>query len=276
MTTTALFGTPKSATTIAPIAYLVDQIGGTQTQIFIPRKSNPHLFDPKPSHLKKLMKTRLYFAIGLPIEKIWIKKITSINPNLRVVWLSEVKEEEREDGDHIHHKDHHYHSEGHHHHSEDPHIWTSIATLKEMAHTIADTLCQIDNKECERYRSNEAKLIAHLAKTKTKIERILEKMPSHRTFVTQHPSWSAFADEFTLRQHSIEKEGKEPTLKTLRSLAKTMKSLKIKTIIIQPEIPHKGADVLAKMLGLKIKEVSPLAYQITNELITLAKSIADE
>ena len=255
----SIYAAPKVATTIAPIAFLIDEITHEKTKIFIPPNSNPHNFDPKPSHLIELSKADLYFTLSLPVEKIWIKKLQSIHPNLRIINLY------KEDTEHDEHT--------HEHHN--PHIWTSPLALMQLTRKITTALCQVDATKCAFYKTNSATLLAKIEQTKKSIQKSLQKMPPHRTFVVYHPTFGLFAKEFDLIQLPIEREGKEPSLKALQRIAQKITSLGVTTIITQPQIPSKSVSVLASMLHLKKIEVSSLSYKILDALEKLAKSIVD-
>ena len=73
---------------IEPQKYFVQQIGQAlvDVEVMIPAGADPHTYEPKPRQMVALSKARLYFAIGLqPFEDIWLKKIASSNPDMKVV-----------------------------------------------------------------------------------------------------------------------------------------------------------------------------------------------
>ena len=67
---------------IAPQKYFVHQIGRERVdvQVMVQPGASPATYEPKPRQMAALSKTPIYFAIGVPFEKNWLKKITAANP----------------------------------------------------------------------------------------------------------------------------------------------------------------------------------------------------
>ena len=67
---------------ILPQQYFVQQIGKglVDVQVMVQPGANPHIYEPKPRQMAVLSKTRLYFAIGVPFEDVWLKKIAATKP----------------------------------------------------------------------------------------------------------------------------------------------------------------------------------------------------
>ena len=72
---------------INPQKYFVQQIGGNRVHVtvMIPPGANPATYEPKPRQMVALLKAKIYFAIGIPFENVWLKKIASANPKMRIV-----------------------------------------------------------------------------------------------------------------------------------------------------------------------------------------------
>ena len=114
-----------------------------------------------------ISKTRLYFAIGVPFEKAWLKKIAAANPKMRVIHTdhdidkipmltdhSHDKEVEHSEEDHHETKAHIQQDSDHQHGSFDPHIWLSPALVKIQARIMLDTLKEIDSAHGNLYEAN--------------------------------------------------------------------------------------------------------------------------
>ena len=61
---------------IAPQKYFVQQIGMNRVdiQVMVKPGTNPATYEPKLKQLATLSKARVYFAVGVPFEKFWLKK----------------------------------------------------------------------------------------------------------------------------------------------------------------------------------------------------------
>lgn len=116
------FGLTASATakskvpvfvSILPQKYFVQQIGKdlVDVQVMVQPGASPATYEPKPRQMANLSKTKIYFAIGVPFEKAWLKKIAATNPGMQVVQTDQGIEK-LEMVAHHHHDEH----EGHEHH----------------------------------------------------------------------------------------------------------------------------------------------------------------
>ena len=61
------FAKPTVTTTILPTKYFVEQIAGDTLQVntMVGKGADPHTYEPKPSEMKMLENSDLYFAVGI-------------------------------------------------------------------------------------------------------------------------------------------------------------------------------------------------------------------
>ena len=254
---------------IAPIEGVVKKIGAkyVDSKVMVPYGASPHTYEPKSSQMRELSKAKLYFAVGVEFEDVWLKKFEDLNPKMRVVKLDEgIKKYPMES------KSHHHHKMG----ELDPHIWTSIDNLQIIATKIAKNLQSIDNKHKQYYQERLKDYITQLNNLKQKITAILDKNPKNKIFMVFHPSWGYFAREFHRKMLAMEIEGKEPSARELMSLIKEAKKNHISAIITQPEFSDKKAKLLAKEIGVPVVALSPLTQNIGDTILKLAKVISGE
>jgi len=254
VSTTALFAKLDVCVSIPPQAFFVKKIAGdhVHTTVLIPPGASPATYAPKPSQLKAIKKASLYFTIGVPFEKNWLARFQSINPNLRIVDMTQGIEKMpmRNPLDEAHA------DEEHHHTGLDPHVWLSPSLVAKMAKTVRDTLCDTDPAHAAEYESNYRHFLSEIEALKKEIS---EKVSSlkQRTFIVFHPSFGYFAREFGLRQIAIEKEGKEPTLHYIKRVIDFAKAHGIKTIFTEPQFSQKSARTIAKAIGGRSKASIP-------------------
>jgi zinc transport system substrate-binding protein len=270
---------PKSADTsryisvsIEPQRYFAEKIVGDKFQVksLVPSGSNPESFDPAPSQMVALGKSKAYFMIGLfGFEKAWMASLSQSNQRMLLVDCSKYVAEEEA---HQHHAsatgEHHGHSHG----GKDPHIWNSPETALAVANSILDGVVRIDPENADYYQSNFNKLVAEIHHTDSIIKKKIAKAKI-RTFIIYHPALSYFAEEYRLEQYSVEFNGKSPSPSQMASLVDLAKAKGIKTIFIQPEYDRKNAEVLAREIGGKIVEINPLAYDWKTEMIKIAEAL---
>ncbi|MBL1244147.1 MAG: zinc ABC transporter substrate-binding protein [Sulfurimonas sp.] len=157
----------------------------------------------------------------------------------------------------------------------DPHTWTSPSNVKIMAKNIYDTLVDIDNKNKAYYKKNYEKFLREIAQTDEKIKNILSSLQKKSKFMVFHPSWGYFAKEYGLIQLAIEVEGKAPKLRMLEKIIKEARKENVKAIFAQKEFSDKSAKAIANELNIKVLKETPLAKNWSENLIKMAKAIAN-
>ena len=252
---------------ILPQKLFVDKIGGdkVETTIMVEAGSSPHNYSPKPSQMRSVSKADIYFTIGVEFEEVWLTKFTNQNRNLLLVDSTKgIKK---------------YKAKNHHdkqHDELDPHIWVNPINVKIVAQNITNTLIENDKNNSNYYQENLKNFLTELNELDLKIKKILEKTPKNSAFMVFHPSWGYFAKQYNLKQIAVEVEGKEPKMRALIKLMKEAKKEKIRAIFAQPEFSDKSAQILAKNLNIEVIKASPLADNWSENLINLAKAIADK
>ncbi len=89
------------------------------------------------------------------------------------------------------------------------------------------------------------------------------------------PAWGYFAREYGLKELSIEVNGREPKARELINIMKKAIKEGVKAIFTQPEFSDKSAQIIANNLHIKVIKTSPLAKNWSENLINLAKAIAN-
>ncbi len=263
------------AVSILPEKTFVKAIGGDKVNIsvMVLPGNSPHTYEPKPSQMKDIAKSTLYFAIGVEFENVWLNKFKNLNKNMQIIDLSK--------GIHklsivAHHDEHSNHKASHKDEPEgdDPHIWTDPENVKIIALHIYETLMQADPENKLYYKLNYEKFIALINQTDSKIKSILSSREEGTKFMVFHPSWGYFAQAYGLKQLPVELEGKSPKPKELIHLIKEAREEKISAIFTQPEFSDSIAKVMANELNIKVIKVSPLSPKWSENLINIANAIA--
>jgi zinc transport system substrate-binding protein len=259
-----LFAADKLNVTVSilPQKYFVKKIAGNLANInvMVLPGNNPATYEPKPFQMLDLSKSKIYFSIGVPFEKVWLKKIISTNPNMLLVKTQKniIKKPMVE-------RDVHVESQ-----ILDPHIWLSPKLVKIQAKNILDGFLKIDEKHKDIYMENYKKFIKEIEDTDSKIKDTLSNL-KNRKFMVFHPTWGYFADEYNLEQIPIEVEGKTPSMQTLAKLINKAKKDNIKVVFVQPQFSKKSAEIIAKQIGGKVIAVDPLAENWSENLISVSK-----
>ncbi|MBF6597754.1 MAG: zinc ABC transporter substrate-binding protein [Fermentimonas sp.] len=258
--------------TIDPQRYFLEQIAGDNFTIntLVPPGTSPETYEPAPSVMVDMNKSKLYFMIGdLGFEKVWSKRLAENNPNIKIIDCS--RDLSLIEGVEHNHTDDHGHS--HSHGGLDPHIWSSPAAVKEMTQIMLNSIIEFDPENVETYLLNYSNFIKRVDSTDSIIKELLADIPT-RSFIVFHPSLGYFAQQYNLNQHSIEFEGKNPSPSQIRMLIDDAGKENIKTVFIQRGFDEKNAEVVAKEIGADIFEIDPLSYEWDTELIKIAEILA--
>lgn len=262
--------------TIEPQRYFMEQIVGDKFQIntLVPPGSSPETYEPSPSAMIKLGNSKAYFKVGfLGYENVWTGKLSENNPNLKIVDCSAGIEPVY--GGHGHHD--HSHGDAGHEHADaaDPHVWSSAKNAVLFSQNMLNAIIELDTENADFYRANFEKLKQKIVETDSTLTRLLRDIPS-RSFIVYHPALGYFARDYDLEQHSIEFEGKSPSPAQMKELVDLAKAEKIKIVFVQQEFDVKNTEVIAKEIGAKSLTINPLAYEWDEELIRIARILADQ
>lgn len=241
--------------------------------------ASPATYEPKTSQMKKLAKSKAYFAIDVPFEKVWLDKFKAANKNLIVVDTDEgIEKQEMQEHHHEGEKEHavqnHDKEEGHHHEGLDPHIWLDPILVKIQAKNIYEVLVKIDKDNANFYKTNYENFLKELDVLDNKIKNILEPFKG-KAFMVFHPSWGYFSSRYNLEQIAIEIEGKEPKPAQLIELVDEAKKHEIKIVFVSPQFSQKGAKTISNSINGKVATINPLSYEWDKNLIKVATDIAE-
>ena len=242
---------------IPPQKYFVEKIGGSlaHVSVMVPPGANPHIYEPRPSQMTALSKSRIYFAIGVTFETVWLPKFAKLNPQMRVVHTDQgidkmamaAHHHEEEKGAKNKARKKHTHGDDA-HAALDPHVWVSPPEVKIIARNILEALLEIDPANHSTYKSNYDAFITEIEKLDQDLKEIFKDKKGLK-FMVYHPAWGYLARAYGLEQVPVEVEGKEPKPEQLKVLIEESRKQGIRVIFVQPQFSTKSAETLAKAIG---------------------------
>ncbi len=253
---------------ILPQKYFVEQIGGDHVDVSVmtPPGADPHTYEPKPRQMVALAGAKVYFAVGVSFETVWLEKIAAANPGMRIVHTDAgIKKipmtSDDAHGEHRHGEDH-----DHHHTAADPHVWTAPPLVKIMAGTIQTALSEIDPAHGKIYKANLKAFFSEIDKIDQEFNDLFSKDKNGISFMVFHPSWGYFAHCYGLNQIPVEIEGKDPKPAQFQSLIEEARTRGIKVIFVQPQFSTRSAETVAQAIGGQVVIADPLAYDWADNL----------
>jgi zinc transport system substrate-binding protein len=258
---------------IAPQKYFVQQIGKERVdvEVMVQPGASPATYEPKPRQMAAISKTPIYFAMGVPFEKNWLKKIAAANPNMRVVHTDHgIQKIPMPTHDHEveHHRDKDHQNRG----EPDPHIWLSPPLVMAQARTIRDAFQEIDPAHRSVYDTHYKAFVSALVALDAELRNTFADQQGLQ-FMVLHPSWGYFAHTYGLKQVPVEIEGKDPKPAQLKELIEHAKKNQIRIIFVQPQFSSKSAKLVAKEIGGQMVVADPLAQNWSDNLREVAKKL---
>lgn len=242
---------------------LLCDIAGDSAEVFtlIPPGTDPETYEPSVQTLRSLENSRAYFILGTPgFEEAILRKVSDN--------LSEVKPVDC--GKNIPHI-----SDTHGNGETDPHVWNSVRNAITIATAMRDWLVSHDPDHAAGYSRRYKDLTRRLTALDDSIAGILDDAKG-KAFVVMHPSLSYFAHDYGLRQIAMETEGKEASPRQLSARMDEARKSGATVMIHDREHSSAAAESVARQLGLTLVSVSLNGDNWAEEMITIAKAIADE
>ena len=247
---------------ILPEKYFVERIGGefVSVNVMVVSGADPHTYEPKPAQMAALSDSKIFFRMGVEYENAWLERISSTNPEMKIVDLSEgiqklpapAHEGEVDRGEGL-----------------DPHVWTSPTLVKSMAMRIYRELSELDPVNEPFFKGNLDSFEKDIDVLDLDIRTSLKNLTSRR-FMVFHPGWAYFAKDYDLEEIPIEIGGTEPSASELSALIDIAKAENIRVIFVQPEFSTQIARYIAKEIGGEVILISNLAENWLDNLRQVA------
>jgi zinc transport system substrate-binding protein len=243
---------------ILPLKYIVESIVGDDftVQVLVPPGSSPETYEPTPRQLVDIDNSKLLFTTGLlDFEKALFDKI-SIADNAEIVELYKGIDLIEGDCDH--------HSEHAHNHGIDPHIWLSLDCLETICHSVAGTFMRA-YPDSVKYAQNYEALSSKIDNAKRIVSEMLS-LSNIKSFYIYHPALTYYARDYGLEQISLEHEGKEPSVASMKDIIADNRDAH-PIILYQREFSAKVVETLSQDLDAEVVQIDPLAENVPDNII---------
>lgn len=252
---------------ILPQRFLVDQIGGDQVSVNVMVKpgQSPETFEPSPRLMSLYSKSDVYFTIGLPFEQVWIDRVASLNNSVSIV-KTQVSAEKMMNTSNGNDDDH-----GH-HHELDPHTWLSSTLFLQQAKIVLQYLKQQRPERKSYFELNYNRLESEVNVINGHNQQMFKNNNKH-TFITFHPAFSYFAQQYGLTQLSIEVDGKEPSARQIAKIINLIQDKDIKYLLIEKQFNQVIPKTIAHSIDAELLIIDPLALDYLVNMRDIADKI---
>lgn len=244
---------------IAPQKYFAEALlpGGYNVNVMVPPGASPATYEPTPRQLRQLSHSAAYVRIGeIEFEQVWMNKIKSNNPSLKIVRADEGVTFIKEGNE------------------KDPHIWTSPVLAKTMASNMFQAFQKTFPEDSAIIRKNHEQLQKTIDSTHQVIRKQLQPHQG-KAFIIYHPALSYFARDYNLEQIAIEHHGKEPSAHDMEHLMEHGKEMQASTVFIQKQFDQRSARTIAEELSAEVVTINPLSDDWSRAMTDIAEKIAE-
>lgn len=239
----------KVVSSFFPIDQFVGKVGGEAVEriLLIPKGVEPHDYEPTIKDIQRVDSADVLVYNGLGFEN-WIGKMSipqkiDASKGLNASYLDERNM------------------------TFDPHVWLDPLLAKKQVENIRDGLIVIDPNHKDIYVNNSNNFLNELDNLDEKIRTDLESC-NKKDFITFHNSFSYFAKQYGLNQHSISNTDPESevTPARLTEIINIAKTLGLQVIYSEELVDPRQATVVAQEVpDGKVLVLSPIEGLSENE-----------
>jgi zinc transport system substrate-binding protein len=254
-------GKLRVAASLTPLGDFCRQIGGelVEVQVLIPPGASPHVFEPSPSEVTRVMQAQVVVYVGAGLEP-WMDKILRARgtASLTVVEATQgiplIQGVEEHPGE----KAHEEHAE-HSHEGGNPHVWLDPVLAQKICRKIAAAFIQVDPAHRQAYEANLGRYLTALQELDQDIRQQVQTWRIH-DFVSFHDAFGYFAQRYHLHLAGVIEAapGREPSPRYLAELISTIRQRGIRVVFAEPQLNPRIAEVIAGEAGAKVLMLDPV------------------
>ncbi len=257
---------PTVLVSLAPYAYVVKKLSSNWVEVetLVPEGANPHIYEAPPKKVQQHQEAALWIYLGENFDKKMLQFLKENQSKVLTVDIAEGIELLQPEGSCCEHS---------HSGSKDLHLWMSPSIVKIQARKIAQALIRILPDHKESIEHNLASFLLEIEQLDQTLATLLAPKKGSSILVS-HPAFAYFCKDYGLHQLSIEIEGKEPKPQDINHLLSHAKEEHVELIITEPQHSNKGAEAVAEVLGIQTQMIDPYTENYAENLLNLAKLIA--
>ena len=247
--TAAASGPPAGSTlnvvaTNSVLADLVAQVGGDRVSVtsLVPRGTDPHAFEPRPSDAARLTRADLVVMNGLGLDDWLDRLIESSGTQAPVVRLGEdlagVEYLAGEDPAHP-----------------NPHLWLDVSIAARYAGRIADALAEVAPSGAQAFESGSRAYAARLTQLDSWIREQIATVPqASRKLVLFHDAFPYFARAYGLEVVGsvVKAPGQDPSAGEMAALVDAIRASGAKAVFSEAQFPASLVRRLAEEAGASV------------------------
>jgi len=237
-----------------PLYDFARAVGGTNFEVvcLVPPGADPHAREATPAEAKTVSQASTVLLLGFGLDGA-LEKLAASTKTRRVVLSEGIATRKlgrpalsgfaAETGDP---------------NETDPHIWLDPVIAEQVVARIAAELAQLAPQRAAEIESRAGLYRAELQKLHEEFSAATAALP-HRRVVTFHGAFGYLFARYGLETAGVIEmfPGDEPSAAYLRGLVDLMRSLGIKVIFAEPQLPDQPAQIIAREIGGSVERLDP-------------------
>ncbi|WP_144701349.1 metal ABC transporter solute-binding protein, Zn/Mn family [Fictibacillus phosphorivorans] len=257
-------GTLQIYTTMYPLEYFTDRIGGKHVDVssIIPPGADAHTYEPSTKKMVEMTEGDAFVYNKLESDEFSSSVADTLKEeNMPIIdgakgiSYHESAEHEGEDHaaeeEHTHEDEHAHEEEEHHDHgSLDPHIWLDPVLAQQIADNIYNGLVKLNPGAKDDFKKNHEALIADLKELDSSFKTKVENAPKN-SFIVSHAAYGYWAERYGLEQIAISglSPSHEPSQHQIEKIIENAKKEKTSYILFEENVNNKVAAMIKKEVG---------------------------
>lgn len=246
-------------TTVYPLTYLVEKIGGDAVSVesILPAGSDAHDYEPTQQEIIALGQSDAFFYLGIGDQEILVDELESVLTAEKVTFVNVAENIATISGEHSHEEDeveddHADEAEDDHAHAADPHIWLDPVRMAQMAENVYDALKDKLPNNKEQLRTNYEQLQADLEALDQQYVEALQAVENKNMLVT-HNAYGYLEDRYDVEIIALSDltNNSELTQQEIIAINEEIMEEGVKAIFTAPNIQSQYANNFIKQFALQ-------------------------
>lgn len=258
---------PHYVVTLPVLATIVDPLveGRATTRTVLNAGDSPHTFDPRPSTVRAARQSQALFY-GADLLDGWAAQMDAprayalldLVPKEHVHTFPD--EDDPGDGrDATPHGDEASERHPHRTGTTDPHFWLDPVAVRALVPPLADTLCTVDPRGCNTYRTNADALTDSLQVLHEEMNSTLAPV-RNRAFMASQPFLHYLVRRYGLSQTAVVEQSpaQESSARRIQQLIAQARTEDVQAMVRQRQLPANAAQAVAEGAALPVVSLDPL------------------
>ncbi|MGL6009536.1 MAG: metal ABC transporter substrate-binding protein [Culicoidibacterales bacterium] len=257
-------------TTVYPVTYLVEAIGGDAVEVtsILPAGADAHDYEPTQQDIIALGESDTFFYIGIGDQELLVDELASVLPEVSEIFVDVAANVATIEGEAHDDEDEEETETDEHDLSQDPHIWLDPQRMAAMATVVYEVLVaelpELDGQLTANYTS----ILAQLEELDTSYATELAKIENKHTLVT-HNAYGYWTERYGLEIIALSDltNSAELTQQEIIAINEKIAAEGVKTLFVAPNIQSNYTQNFVNQFSLAEYELQNLET-LSQEAIT--------